>query len=948
MKKTFLAICAVAVGLLTMSSCGKLEDSIAGLQGDLDALTARVDKLEKDLNADIANLNTLQAKVNDLETSLNKAIADGDKAVTDALEAKLAALETKLTAAQQAGDKAIIDELLKEKENLTTALTQLQKGLEGVTGSVANLQTALAALEATVGTNYEALLAKMDAADNVIDGKVTDLAAALEEVKKAYLAADAAHTAKDAELAADLAEAIAKIAVVEVAEVDGKIVLTLATGEKIEVSKPLENVDNEGLVTTVEVDGVKYWAVIVNGEPQSLNIAMGSDVNLVFDVNENNELVYSTNGTDWIPTGAFVSDSAEKLLADFYQGETGEYEYDEYWNAIPVLEDFYTMIFGGETYYLPLYKVDNSVVTIKAGKTYFDYEESKTVDVAITDVTAMYVMTKPDGWRAKLDGKKLTVTAPSEANVTSGAAEADGEVLLHCTTVEGNCKVAKLAVATSEGFSLTVVGDSVKFYNPVVVTTTENWDNESTDFRDMFVGLAPIADFEADPAAYINALYNYEIEGISTYLSNIKGMLKNPLSYIEGQYEVDEFTLSIADIKAYADWMNPEYVRGTHYIVWAVPQNPDDYTFVMDELVFDYYQPVEAVMTVADSTFNDITLNIELYGADSWVVGMYSKEDTFNWNTQEYDLATALYQWNAFQAGYATAADALMGIEVEGGASELDLSNVLGMGYETAALKPNTTYYVYAMPMYDDKANADYVFVEDVLPYVHEFSTSALVQSDACTATVEFTPEVSYTDIYVDLTLTSGAMMYYNWYTAEELDGFEDDATLVGDLIAYGYMAGESANANKSDLNPETSYNLVVLAIDENGTYKEPIVKPYTTKSLPATDSNILVTVESVDYSTPKSTVVTFNVTGATKFSYMMGYSQNTSWAVNTAKYGVEATYYTPKWADVVDGKVTITVNAAYQTVLTYGAYNCNDTEVTGMTAVASIDVSTWGTDVAE
>ena len=63
MKKTFLAICAVALGLLTMSSCGKLEDSIDGLQNDLDALTQRVDQLEKDLNADVKSLEDLIAAV---------------------------------------------------------------------------------------------------------------------------------------------------------------------------------------------------------------------------------------------------------------------------------------------------------------------------------------------------------------------------------------------------------------------------------------------------------------------------------------------------------------------------------------------------------------------------------------------------------------------------------------------------------------------------------------------------------------------------------------------------------------------------------------------------------------------------------------------------------------------------------------------------------------------
>ena len=44
----------------------------------------------------------------------------------------------------------------------------------------------------------------------------------------------------------------AKIAVVAVQTTDGKVVLTLADGTKVELSQPLTNVDNNGLVTIVE------------------------------------------------------------------------------------------------------------------------------------------------------------------------------------------------------------------------------------------------------------------------------------------------------------------------------------------------------------------------------------------------------------------------------------------------------------------------------------------------------------------------------------------------------------------------------------------------------------------------------------------------------------------------------------------------------------------------
>ena len=68
MKKTFLAICMVAMGFLAVSC---YDDS--GLWNEVKNLGDRVTKLEKDLQADVENLSKLQNKVTSLETSLTEA-----------------------------------------------------------------------------------------------------------------------------------------------------------------------------------------------------------------------------------------------------------------------------------------------------------------------------------------------------------------------------------------------------------------------------------------------------------------------------------------------------------------------------------------------------------------------------------------------------------------------------------------------------------------------------------------------------------------------------------------------------------------------------------------------------------------------------------------------------------------------------------------------------------
>ena len=499
MKKTlFTALRAMCVGAMTLAAVSCYDDTF--LRGELDELgedvkdlAARVDSLEKNLNDNIKAVNTLEASMATLKTSLETAISENGAAVQAALEEELAALETKLAAAIATGDQASADALAAEKAALETAMATLETTLTtSMTESAEKLEAAIKALETAMGVKVEELLAKMDAADGAIDGKIAELNTAVEAVKKAYADADAKLSA---EVVAKIAEAVAKIAVVGVDATGDDVVITLADGSKIQVAKPSEpltNVDNNGLVTIVEVDGARYWAVVKDGEPDSLGILVGADVALEFDVVDG-ELFFSTNGEDWASTGAFVHD--EDFELDFFQGVEWD---DMLWED--VYDDFYTLVFGGEEYYLPIYKVDNSTVAIKAGKTYFTYGETKTIEVALTDVTSIYVMTKPEGWRANLNGKVLTVVAPDSVKVATGYAEADGEVLLHCSTAQGTCKVARLAVATTPGFSITVDEEgNITLVNPNTSSYVDRWSGETMfDFQDAYIGLAPVADFEKD------------------------------------------------------------------------------------------------------------------------------------------------------------------------------------------------------------------------------------------------------------------------------------------------------------------------------------------------------------------------------------------------------------------------------------------------------------------
>lgn len=839
MKKTlFTALRAMCVGAMTLAAVSCYDDSLlrndlAELDKEVSDLAARVDSLENNLNENIKAVNALEASMTTLETSLKAAIAENGAKIETALEEELAALEAKLNDAISKGDQTLADALAAEKKAVETAIATLQTTLTAeMTKSADQLKAALAALETAMGTKITDLTAKMDAADGKIDGKIADLTTALEAVKKAYADADAKLSA---ELAAKIAEAVAKITVTDVKAEGDKVVLTLADGSKIEVAKPSEpltNVDNNGLVTIVEEDGARYWAVVKDGKAESLGILVGADVALEFKVEEG-QLFYTTNGEDWAPTGAFVHD--EDFEFDFFQGAVWD---DMLWEE--VVDDFYTLNFGGEEYYLPIYKVDNSSVTIKAGKTYFVYGETKTVEVALNDITSMYVMTKPEGWRANLAGKVLTVTAPDSAKVATGYAEADGEVLLHCSTAEGTCKVARLAVATTPGFSLTVDEEgNVKLVNPIVVTSTNHWGETSVGFQDAYIGLAPVAEFEKDPKAFVENVQNDYVNVafmVNVWKDNTMdwetGEFLYGGPYVEGEYEVDVIEATVADIYKYYTY--EAVPDGSRFVVWACPVD-DMGSPMVDDLVYGYYSaPITANVEAVETSFTNVEFSIEVFGASKFYVGLITEEMTYGFPIDDYmtmQEGPFGYFQMALQYGMPDYAFQQMGTPVELTEEEIGLPVELtayDLNYGEMLL-PNTKFYMWVFPVVEGLDLADYTYEENLKPYIYSFSTSGLAAGGTAVATFG-EAELEYTAVRVPVTAENASLVYYNFY---DVDAYNEIDDVVADLMENGFVSADAEfTAVQNDMSQNESVVLVAVVVDENGLYGEPVDKTYTTPTL--------------------------------------------------------------------------------------------------------------------
>ena len=826
------------------------------------------------------------------DSALRQAVSDLGSRVEkleNALNDEVSALNSKmdgLKAAYMLADKNLSDQLTEVSASLMSSIGTLITRIDGIDGRIDGV---LSALEAAKNGSQEA-----DAAINAV----------IEELKKT----DKNLQDKDNEILA----ALAGVGVKNVAKGEkGNVILTFTDGTTLAVpTKP-----QDGLVSTVEVDGVQYWAVMVNGEKQSLGVKVGVP-SLEFKVDyQTNELLYSVDGADWESTGAYVAADQEYLLSDFYQSMVG---YD-YMTGEFIMADFYTLVFGGVEYNLPVYKVDESVVTIKAGKTYFTYGESKTIDVAVADIASMYVMTKPDGWKAKLNGNKLTVTAPSEANVVAEVAEAEGEVLLHCTTNDGKCKVAKLAVSTTDGFKLTVNPDGTfTLVNPYATSQYDDYFEEwSGQFNESVIGLATISSFEKDPAAYVNAIMNGEDhwDDIAFYVSNWKmntmdwetGQLSVGGNWAYGTYEVDVINSSVAAVYNYYTYS--ELPRGSQYIVWAAPVDNMTGAPLVDEIVFGYYTPLEVVIEAAsEPSFNEVNVALTLYGAEKFYVGHVAKEYCFNWNTEQYDLREYLSNYISYlQYGVN-----YIGKEYPAGVHEAALSSLVHEMEEAAPLMPNTEYFAFALPIISGKAAIEYSF-DDVI--YTDFKTSPLVAGGSIAVSFDEVAE-SLTQIEASMTATGAAMIYYNWYTSDEANEL-DDAAMAASLLESGLVSASDYYHANQQVNPGETYVLAALAVDASGKYGAVAKKVLVAPELKYSDSFVATAGEPVFTANGSNWKVTVPVTvtggEAAKYYYYWNTSVRTEEQLNKLPLGSKAYYYYFNTETVPANLVFSSYYASYQ-----------------------------------
>lgn len=763
---------------------------------------------------------------------------------------------------------------------------------------------------------------------DAVHGELDDLTQRVEQLEKDLNA--------DVKNLEDLiAAASAKIAVVAVEQTDGKVVLTLADGSKVELSKPLENVDNSGLVTIVEEDGVKYWAV--NGQEGHTGVPVGHpEYSIEFQINaDTKELQYSVNGGEWVGTGVQALAENAAIMTDFVEGE-----------------DYVEIIVNGTKIVLAKYSEDNSILGVARADFFLRYEGQKTVQINQEAVAECYVMAKPDGWKANIVDGALVVTAPTKKAVEIGAAETEGLVLLHATSLTGACKVAKVEVKAGPGLTLVVdINGNVTIENSYYGESTNMWGETSFGFSDFIFGLATPSLFHEDPQAYVQ--YYNDNWGAPSWDDIIFPSAYNIVEqgiYVEGEYETDVVKTTVAD--AYFMMFYEELPDGANYVVWVAPTDSEGKA-VIEDMVYTDYVNIKWNVAVKEVTHSDITLTAEVAGASKFIINAVA-ESSYNseWNPMSFDdymNAPMGGPWNGFKSYGAAEALGLV-VNVEEVPAEFKLSEILGQ-----KLAFGENYKIWVMPVFDhlaiyDEANSmpeyDYYvydfsafdYEDHFLPFVLDAKTNDIVAGGAYAATLTLNRN-DFTSIYVDVEVSEGTeSVYYYWYTPEEFDAFESDAEIMDALFMDCYMPLEaSGQVNKTYINPGEEYYLATVSIGTDGKYGEVVAEKYSTLAIPF-DENIKVELVSAELDAEgKNYTVTVNVTGATK---VMGYNLTHSdyyyeqFPLNVCKNGHKASYSGYQMADVVDGKAVLTfAKSTYKKDYYVAAYNVTDGVVSAISA---------------
>ena len=653
-----------------------------------------------------------------------------------------------------------------------------------------------------------------------------------QEIADLYNKVSALESKLDSEVAALKALIDSKAVVASATKSnDGSWEILLTSGEKITVYpeyKPAAEVNN-GCITVVKEGDAYYWAQIVDGAAVAITDAAGNKIpvahNAMPEVRVNpttNDVEVSVDGGNtWI---VIEKGQQEETTSGclFIGVEDG-----------PTSIDF--ILASGEIISVP--KAETIDFGVQAGKTFVAPGESAEVKLTANGIEDLTVIAKPEGWKATINGKVLTVTAPTQEKIDAGEAEQSGTIKIHASA-DGKCVVGKLPVsASNEKVVITINGDELTFNNSVMSLYGE--------IAALYYGILPQSDFDA--AAIAKGMNDYSVDSMYSYDAVTTVSLKEMYNYmVAGIYD----SASFIDIPA-----------GESYVVWAIAEGPgtwmNPYVYTEADVMFSIFTPSFLSVEATKVAFNDVVITAQGGGHAGYIAGIIGG------GSEAEALMQLEDSFGNWQMGWGVFGEELNTLDFSG-----SITTFPGAYFE--AVYPNTTYLFYVLPLVEGQAEGDYQF-SDIKTY--SYTTPNIEEGGSATLTFELVNK-EYTKLEVDIIGSSNTELIYSIFKEDwEMADFKTDEEIFNLIVKentnYNTMGiGNTTTAFLSSLAPGTTTYLYAFAVDSEGKYGQLYKQEYKTNELTYNETlKVLIdeTACKVDVSTAS---IKISTTGGTAVSY--------------------------------------------------------------------------------
>ena len=534
---------------------------------------------------------------------------------------------------------------------------------------------------------------------------------------------------------------------------------------------------------------------------------------LKFQVADNNELQYSCDGgKTWTSTGI--------VLAEQCEHECPPCQYVPCDHECPEVSlvdngDSVTIKVGDAEFTIE--KPEEIMFEIRAGKLYFESEATMTVGIKSSGIEDITVMAAPKGWWAEINSDGLVeITAPNyedtQAELDYETREeipakyaASGYVKVHACGVDGKCMVGKVPVEVVEQALVVKAYAGQAYFN---IAGSYTWAPT------FYYGISTKESLEADTKVLIDAL---NADDWAVY-ENFDQNWGEP-----------------AVLTTVEELLGEEPKVGTEYVVWALLHDYSTLSFSTEDLVLAYYSPVEVKISEveAEKTAYNVTVNVEVNGADSYVAvampELYCDDVEYQKEQMVMALAEGQYYGKLYTESYS------------GSALDIAAGTTFSM---TGQYAPNSSLYVFILPL-DGRPAEDYTAAD--VTYA-QFSTAALTAGGSIDLTAKqvtsymgqvydyeigdyVTKEIvldRYTQLGVEVTPSATSdwtAFYFTWmdeFTYADYGAYEED--LVDYILENSY--GNTPSELKSwpyysveKVAPNTTMHFVAFIVDAAGKY---------------------------------------------------------------------------------------------------------------------------------